>query len=54
MKITGFKLYTISSGDTGARGAAHGESQYWGGGWQAGTLISNPMSVHPKYSRIRS
>jgi hypothetical protein len=25
-----------------------------GGGWQAQTLISNPMSVHPKYSRIRS
>ena len=54
MKITGIKLYTISSGDTGARGAAQGESQYWGGGWQARTLISNPMSVHPAYSRIRS
>ena len=23
-------------------------------GWQAQTLISNPMSVHPKYARIRS
>jgi hypothetical protein len=54
MKITDLKLYTIKSGDTGARGAAMGESQYWGGGWQAQTLISNPMSVHPKYSRIRS
>jgi hypothetical protein len=54
MKITDIKLYTVKSGDTGARGAAVGESQYWGGGWQAQTLISNPMSVHPKYSRIRS
>src|SRR5258708_16251274 len=54
MKITGIKLYTVKSGDTGARGAAMGESQYWGGGWQAQTLISNPMSVHPAYSRIRS
>ncbi len=54
MKITDVRLYLISSGDTGARGAAKGESQYWGGGWQAQTLISNPMSVYPKYSRIRS
>lgn len=54
MKITGIKLYTISSGDTGARGATHGESQYWGGGWQAQTLISNPMSVYPEYARVRS
>jgi L-rhamnonate dehydratase len=54
MKITDIKLYTVKSGDTGARGAAMGESQYWGGGWQAQTLISNPMSVHPKYARIRS
>ena len=53
MKITDIKLYTIKSGDTGARGAAMGESQYWGGGWQAQTVIANPMSVHPKYSRIR-
>ena len=43
MKITEIRLYTIKSGDTGARGAAMGESQYWGGGWQAQTLISNPM-----------
>ena len=54
MKITNVKLYTIKSGDTGARGAAMGESQYWGGGWQAQTLISNPMSVYSQYSKIRS
>lgn len=54
MKITEIKLYSIKSGDTGARGAAMGESRYWGGGWQAQTLIANPMSVHPKYARIRS
>ena len=54
MKITDIKLHTIKSGHTGARGAAHGESQYWGGGWIAQTLIANPMSVHPKYSCIRS
>ena len=48
MKITSIKLYTVKSGDTGARGAAHGESQYWGGGWTANALISCPMSVHPK------
>ena len=54
VKITGFKLYTIKSGDTGARGAAQGESQYWGGGWQAKTLISNPMSIHPQYAKVRT
>ena len=54
MKITNIKLYTIKSGDTGARGAAQGESQYWGGGWQAQTLISNPMSIYPEYAKIRS
>lgn len=54
MKITSIKLYTINSGDTGARGATMGESQYWGGGWQAQTLIANPMSVYPNYSKIRS
>ena len=54
MKISNIKLYTIKTGDTGARGAAQGESQYWGGGWQAQTLIANPMSVYPKYSRVRS
>ena len=54
MKIKDVRLYLVSSGDTGARGAARGESQYWGGGWQAHTLISNPMSVYPEYSRTRS
>ena len=54
MKITDIKLYTVRSGDTGARGAAVGESQYWGGGWTANALISCPMSVHSKYSKIRS
>jgi L-alanine-DL-glutamate epimerase-like enolase superfamily enzyme len=54
MKITELRLYTIGAGDTGAKGAARGESQYWGGGWQANTLISNPMSVHPRYSRVRT
>src|ERR1051325_2768598 len=54
LKITDVKLYTVKTGDTGARGAAQGESQYWGGGWQAQTLISNPMSVHPKYAHVRS
>lgn len=54
MKITGIKLYLVKTGDTGARGAAAGESQYWGGGWQARSLISNPMSVYPKYAAIRT
>jgi len=54
MKITGIKLYTIGSGDTGARGAAQGEAPYLGGGWQASTLIANPMSVYPEYARVRS
>jgi len=30
-EITGVKLYTLRSGETGERGASHGESQYWGG-----------------------
>lgn len=54
MKITDIKLYSIKSGDTGARGATMGESQYWGGGWQAQTLIANPMSIYPEYSKVRS
>lgn len=54
MRIKNINLYTIGAGDTGARGAAQGESQYWGGGWQASTLIANPMSVYPKYSTVRS
>lgn len=54
MKIDRVSLYLIKSGDTGARGAAAGESQYWGGGWQARTLISNPMSVYPAYAAVRT
>ncbi|MBY5959519.1 hypothetical protein KUV50_15310 [Membranicola marinus] len=54
MKIKDVRLYTINSGDTGARGASQGESQYWGGGWQAQTLIANPMSVFPEYAEVRS
>jgi len=54
MKITDIKLSVLTSGEGGARGAAHGESQYWGGGWISRTLVACPMSVHPKYSRIRS
>src|SRR5690625_2263024 len=54
MKITGIHLYTIKSGDTGARVAAKGESQYWGGGWQAQTLIANPMSSYPNFAKVRS
>jgi len=54
MKITGIKLYGVSAGESGERGAAEGESQYWGGGWTANTLISCPMSVHPKYSKTRT
>jgi len=54
MKIKDIRLYTIKTGDTGARGAAQGESQYWGGGWQATALIANPMSVHPQYAEKRT
>jgi L-rhamnonate dehydratase len=54
VKITNVKLYTITGGNSGERGAAAGESQYWGGGWQANTLISNPMSVYPEYARVRT
>ncbi|MEM7108836.1 MAG: enolase C-terminal domain-like protein [Bacteroidota bacterium] len=54
MKISKINLYTIKNGDTGARGASVGESQYWGGGWQAQTLIANPMSIYPAYSKVRS
>jgi L-alanine-DL-glutamate epimerase-like enolase superfamily enzyme len=54
MKIVRIELFTIGAGDTGARGAAQGESQYWGGGWQARTLIANPMSIYPEYAEIRS
>jgi L-rhamnonate dehydratase len=54
MKITDIKLYKIKSGNTGEKGAQHGESQYWGGGWQTGSLIANPMSIYPKYSQVRT
>jgi hypothetical protein len=51
MNIIDLKLYTVKSGDTGARGAAQGESQYWGGGWQAQKLISNPITdIQPIFS----
>jgi L-rhamnonate dehydratase len=54
MKITDAKLYTIRSGNLGEKGAALGESQYWGGGWATNSLISNPMSVYSEYARTRS
>ena len=53
MKITNINLYTVRSGDKGERGAADGESQYCGGGWAVDSLIACPMSVHPKYARVR-
>jgi L-alanine-DL-glutamate epimerase-like enolase superfamily enzyme len=54
MKITEIKLYRVRSGDLGEKGARFGESQYWGGGWPAKALISNPMSVYPKYAKART
>ena len=54
MKITEIKLYSIRSGNLGEKGGRFGESQYWGGGWQTHSLISNPMSVYSKYARTRS
>lgn len=54
MKITGVRLYTVRSGETGERGASEGESQYWGGGWAVNSLISCPMSIYPKYERVRT
>ncbi len=54
MKIIDIRLYKIRSGNTGERGAEFGESQYWGGGWQTHALIANPMSVYPKYAKLRS
>jgi L-alanine-DL-glutamate epimerase-like enolase superfamily enzyme len=54
MKITEIKLYKITAGNTGERGAHFGESQYWGGGWQTNSLIANPMTVYPKYAKVRS
>lgn len=54
MKIQAVRLYQIRSGNTGERGAEFGESQYWGGGWATNSLIANPMSVYPRYARVRS
>ena len=54
MKITEIRLYRIRSGNLGEKGARFGESQYWGGGWQTGSQIANPMSVYPKYARVRT
>jgi L-alanine-DL-glutamate epimerase-like enolase superfamily enzyme len=54
MKITDVKLHLIRSGQGGVRGAVQGESQYWGGGWIANSLVANPMSVHPQYSGLRT
>lgn len=54
MKITNIRLYTLRAGETGERGAAQGESQYWGGGWAVKSLISNPMSIYPKYEKTRA
>ena len=54
MKITEIKLYRIRAGNTGEKGARFGESQYWGGGWQTNSLIANPMSVYPRYARVRT
>lgn len=54
MRITKIQLYRVRSGELGEKGAHFGESQYWGGGWQAKALISNPMSIYPEYARSRT
>lgn len=54
MKITDIKLYGIRSGETGERGATQGESQYWGGGWVMNALVSCPMSIYPRYAKVRT
>jgi L-rhamnonate dehydratase len=54
MRIKEIKLYRIRSGNTGEKGAAFGESQYWGGGWQTNSLIANPMSRYSKYATVRT
>ncbi len=54
VKIREVKLFRVRSGNSGERGASHGESQYWGGGWQTHSQIANPMSVHPKYAGART
>lgn len=54
MEITDISLYTVERGTQGQRGAAEGESQYWGGGWQTNALIANPMSIYPEYRDERT
>lgn len=44
VKIDDIRLYRVTSGNRGERGAGLGESQYWGGGWATQALIANPMS----------
>ena len=51
MKITDLKCYPIKSPDSGARAATVCESEYRDGDGHALTFSSNPMSIHPKYSR---
>jgi hypothetical protein len=41
MKITNVKLYTIRADNTGERGAAAGEAQYWRG------LAGQHVDPHP-------
>ena len=54
MEITDLSLYTVERGTEGQRGAAVGESQYWGGGWQTEALIANPMSRYEAYKDSRT
>jgi L-rhamnonate dehydratase len=46
MEIEDIRLYTLTSGQQGERGAADGESQYWGGGWHNDVEHANPMSMY--------
>lgn len=54
MEIADIRLYTVDEGTEGQAGAAEGESQYWGGGWQTGSLIANPMSIYPEHKERRT
>lgn len=54
MEIRELKLHTVSEGTQGQQGAAEGESQYWGGGWQTEALIANPMSIYDEYKEERT
>lgn len=47
-------MYTVESGTEGQVGAEAGESQYWGGGWQTGALVANPMSLYEDYKERRT